>query len=466
MSRVNQIFQSDHLYIGPAPSSGYHFISGDGTLHNNYTDFTDSYNLVKPLARVQEASYSFNVDYQELKQLGKRGTVYSPVIVQPSVNVNFTYLQNSVLNELRLGLNANYLNENTETVYYNSNFGQSLVSGLLDRKYEQPSSAPYWPLSSRDRRNLFLAVGPRGSDISETIEAQSDPKNAGYYVYSFGDSYLTSYNSRGSVGSFPTATISFICDNLEVFNNGSGVNIPALNSRTGGYVNNNKFVIPSNYDGPDQVSVLLPGDTNLSFYALPHRTGILALYGSGYAPAGTITDIPNLGIKYSDIKVQSYDIGLNLQRNALYSLGYRYPVDRPLAFPIYATLNTSVIIGDNQTGALNALVDQNRDYNLTLTIQNPTFSTRSGIGLQYDFLRAKLINWNIDSAIGPSKIVTLGFATEIDPDDLSKGLFISGRMNITSADNQLLKQDDGTMFLLSNLGTDVISSIKTHAVAF
>lgn len=466
MARVNQIYNTQALYVGPSPSSGYHFMSGDGTLNNAYNELVYNRNLLQPLNRVQSASYSFNLDYGELKQLGKRGTVYSPLINNPSVVLSFNYLQNSVLNELRLGFNANYFNEIDSGTYYSNNFGQSLISGLISRELNQPTSAPYWPLSYRDRKNLFIVSGPRGNDINTTDETEYHPKSQTYVVYNFGDGYLTNYNTRGSVGSFPSTSISFICENLEIVSSGSGVNIPSLNPRTKAYANENKFVIPPTYDGPNQVTVFLPGDINLSFESINHKTGILALYGTGYDNGAANTNITNLGYAFSDLKAQNYDISMTLNRQPLYSLGYELPVDRPIVFPVFATLNTSFIVGDEQTGRLMDLMTINSDYNVRITINNPSTHVRRGVGTQYDFRRAKLTNWNVDSTIGPSKVANMGFVTELDPDDLSRGFFVSGRINIDSAEDYLLKQDDDMMFLLSDTSSDVILKYKFNVPAF
>lgn len=468
MSRTNVIYQTENLFIGPAPSSGYTLISHDGILNNNYTDLFDNYNLLKPLNRVQSAGYSFNVEYTEVKQLGKRGTVYNPLINSPSVNLSFDYLQNSVLNELRLGFNVNYYQDISLTNYYSDNFGQSLISGLIDRKLEQRQTAPYWPMSTRDKRNIYITVGPKGADVNESTYGVGTLQNPGRCVYAFGDSYLTSYTTRGSVGSFPTTAASFICENLEIYSSGSGMNNPALNPQTREYANTNKFIIPTTSDGNNQVTALLPGDINLTISALPHRTGMLALYGTGYSNGAAFSDVLDLGVKFSDIKAQSYDIGMNLNRSSLYSLGYKLPVDRPIVFPVYATLNTSFIVGDNQTGSLRNLFNKNLDYNIKIAINNPVGYSRGGIGIQYDFLRAKLVGYNDSLSIGPSKIVSMDYITELDPDDLSKGLFMSGSINIDIASGgYLLKLNDGTHFLISNVGNGkILRQTSTNIVAF
>lgn len=459
MPRYHQLYDVQSLYIGPSPSWTGHFISGSGIVNNAFDDLGSNNNLLKSLSRVQSASYSFNIEYTDIKQLGLRGQVYQPIVNSPQVTLSFDYINCSVLNELRLGLNVNYANDDDDTIYYSDNFGQSLISGLVDRQLIQPTGTPRWPLSTRDRRNLFIIVGDPNIDVNKSTYSVADPSCKSYDVYCFGDAYLTSYNTRGSVGAFPTSSVSFVCDNLELVGSGSGVQIPALNTQDRTYKNANRFVIPTN-DQTGIISTFLPGDINLSFYSIPKFTGILVMYGTGYIVGTQDSNIVDLTVDFSDIKVQSYEIGLDLPRNPLRALGYQLPVDKPIVFPIFATLSTSFIVGDNQTGRLVDLVDKNNDYNVIITAKNPSFSTKAGVvGLQYDFKRAKLNSLSIDSNIGSSKIVNLGFTTELNPDNLTKGLFISGRLNIPGgeeASDYLLNKNDSSKILISNVNSDAI----------
>ena len=53
--------------------------------------------------------------------------------------------------------------------------------------------------------------------------------------------------------------------------------------------------------------------------------------------------------------------------------------------------------------------------------------------IKYSFNKAKLDGFNYGTAIGDNKSFEATFSTELDPDDLSKGFFISGFL----ADRQL-----------------------------
>jgi hypothetical protein len=66
MPRNRIIYQSEALYAGPSPASGFHygtFTPGVGGTLNSGSDAT---NLVRQLQRVQTVNYSFKVDRKNL----------------------------------------------------------------------------------------------------------------------------------------------------------------------------------------------------------------------------------------------------------------------------------------------------------------------------------------------------------------------------------------------------------------
>jgi hypothetical protein len=441
--------------MGPAPSTGYHFISDAGVLSNTGTS-----NLLKNIGRVQSASYGINVTYSNIVELGKRGLVSQPIISAPSVNLGFDFLHRGVINELRLGLICNYTNDqgsSSSAPFYPNNFGVSLISGLVTREFNQPTSYPYWPLSYRDKRNIFIVVAPEGEDVNKATYFDSDPANKNFAIYSFGDCYLNSYTARASVGQLPSCSVSYICENLELLASGTGVTIPAVNPQTYSGYTGITFNIPTSYDGGvDPVAALLPGDINLSFTSYPPITGVLAIQGTGYSRSAD-SSIVDLGASFPDFKIQDYEISMGLSRDPLYAIGYEAPVDRIISFPVFANLSISAIIGDNQTGALWRLSDKNKDYDVTISLRNPANADIQGIGLRYDFKRAKLNSFNYSSTIGSAKVGVFNWSVEIDPSDLSKGLFISGLLNVDFSRDFLLTRDDNSKFLLSDSGGFILS---------
>lgn len=148
------IYNSEGLYVGPSPSSGYHFMTYDGELNNvdsntiytknqslNYHDRGDifdpsfyelftpqfgavtypqqikdkntpnykrNHNLIKKIDRVQSIGYDFSLSRTSPSQLNKKGTIGEVIIEPQSVLLDFEYLIHGIRNEHRLGLNVNF----------------------------------------------------------------------------------------------------------------------------------------------------------------------------------------------------------------------------------------------------------------------------------------------------------------------------------------------------------------------
>ena len=71
--------------------------------------------------------------------------------------------------------------------------------------------------------------------------------------------------------------------------------------------------------------------------------------------------------------------------------------------------------------------------------------TRTSELIRYAFNSAKLDGFNYDTSIGENKQFTASFSTEIDPDDLSKGLFISGFLSDQTLEEFHLLETTGAM---------------------
>jgi len=225
-NRVN--YQVQNIYTGPAPATGFHFLSYTGKFNNDFGNLETNNNLLFPIDRVQSATYSVDFPRSNVSQFGDRMTVDRPILTHPDVTLEFDYYLVGVRNELRLGFNANYAQfqypYNGDPYYYD-NFGVDVISGFFNKNITvQEEAAPFYPFEYRDCRNIFLAVGPQGKDIRkfrypEDLTAPStgydDPDIPSYNVIGFGNCYLNSYKSEASVSSVPKAKVAFLCDNIK-----------------------------------------------------------------------------------------------------------------------------------------------------------------------------------------------------------------------------------------------------------
>ena len=137
MARPTVIYNCQALFVGPAPKSGYNFLSyigGDPT--DDYSSLVQKINKLNPIDRIQSVSYSINTPHTDIVQINQRGLVDRPYIDYPSVDLSFDYLLCGTKNESRLGFNVNYplfnFPFNGES-FYENNQSVSLLSGFFEK---------------------------------------------------------------------------------------------------------------------------------------------------------------------------------------------------------------------------------------------------------------------------------------------------------------------------------------------
>lgn len=434
MSRNRIIYANEMILVGPCPSSGYHFIDENSVLNNQYYNLDGNFNLLQHIWRIQNVSYTINNQTTSIAALGKKGTLARPIITSPSVDLNFSYLNYSILNETRLGMNCNYVGQDG-TAIHKPNSGVFLLSGFLERNLITPnyhssssSSSPYYRnYISTDDKNIFVPTSSEGNDESVQATSTAHPSSKTMSVFSFGNCVMNSYRTSARVNEFPKIDVSYSCLNLMFSSSGSGVQTPAVESHSGLLIGQN-YIIPAEYLGPTtQIpSVLRPGDILFDMVSLPGQSNVNSILGTGIGSPPN-SNVSCLGFVFSDIKLQGFAIDLNLNREPLNSLGYRLPIDRQINFPLLGKLDMDFITTDMNTGSVSAFIRRNDDYNFSIKMKNPAY-LGSEVACQYDILRAKFNNITYQNQIGGQKTANLSYTFSMDPQDLTQGMFISGKL--------------------------------------
>lgn len=433
MIRYRQIYNIWGLFAGPAPATGYTYADFNLNKHNNSQLSIFDVNLTQSLDRINAFQYGFDITRNDFKQLGQRGLVDSLIVNRPSVQVNFNYWMIGIGNEIKLGMVGNYLDINGQPVLNQE------VSFLHNFTGQQT-----------DYRNLFLAVSPDNDDINNRIgnnilSGQSNALPSGLYVLGFGNCYINSYQIKAQVGTIPQASVGYVCDNAMGFVSGSGVNIPAVLPKTGNLVENVYFTIPR-VQSIKIPSVIRPGDITL-------RIGNLT--GTDITESNTAL----FGIGSSGMPIQSFDLGITLEREDLRSIGYVLPIDRRLNLPAFGTLNISTKVDNNISGNLTSILQQNRGHDILINMCSPSCGiTGRQLAIQYKIKKAKFDKINYSYDIGNDLVANFAFSIDID-DTLEKGLFISGILNTPGQEfpyNYLLLESGG--FLLMEDGNPIIIS--------
>lgn len=137
MPRTRVIYQNEALYVGPSPATSghYKFVTGDNTVNVptqklsqldplsvrtvNSGSTTAPLSLVQMtsgllpnltnLDRIQSINYNFNISRKDVNQFGNLAAIDRVIIDQPTVSLDFSYLQNSFANEKELGFNVKAL---------------------------------------------------------------------------------------------------------------------------------------------------------------------------------------------------------------------------------------------------------------------------------------------------------------------------------------------------------------------
>jgi hypothetical protein len=380
MPRNRIIYQSEALYAGPAPATGFHYgtltlgIGGDSNSPNS------SLNLVKQLQRIQTANYSFTVERTDVNQFGQLAAIDRVILTNPTVALDFSYINANLANENILGFTV---------VSGNADSDVSAISGFLNK--------------TTDERNYFIRTTPEGNDAV----GFSDTGNVNG-VIGIGNGFITSYSTEASVGNFPTTTINVEGLNMNFQNGISGNYVPAVNP-TDGKTLSHFYQLPQavknvGIGSGNAISALRPGDITLSL---------------SNTSAG--------GAKVDKINIQSYTLSFDLARTPIEKLGNKFAFAREIDFPLTITLSIDAQVTDMETGNLASLVeDDSTTYSPSITIKSPTDANLTMA--QFKLKGAKLDSQEFSSDIGANKTVTLTFSTQVGgPQDTNNGLFINGQ---------------------------------------
>ena len=96
MPRNRIIYQSEAVFAGPSPATGFHFLSGATPVANVGINTQPYTSRVKELQRIQTANYSFNITRQDVNQFGD------------GVGKGLDYFTNPSSKSVVFGININY----------------------------------------------------------------------------------------------------------------------------------------------------------------------------------------------------------------------------------------------------------------------------------------------------------------------------------------------------------------------
>jgi len=367
MSRNRVIYQSESLFVSNSATAA---TSGD---HHE-------------LIRVQSANYGFTINRQDVNQYGNLARIDSLVLEPPTVNFDFSYYLTDGFNEKALGFNV------TEQAQFASGF-----------------------LESSSGRNFYIVTSDEGQD--STTFAKDDP----YSLIGIGNAFLSDYSIDLSVGSLPTANVSFEASNINSQQGTIQGNAPsdfhmtgdsvAIDAEVGEPIGNTIEVLRPKNTGQDGVSALRPGDISIEFPG----------FDDGAQESGTMAKIKGAG----KFHVQSANLSLPLSRTPIERVGSKFPFARVVDFPVNATLSVNAVLNDMEAGNLAAAVSgcSSSDGEISITMN----SCEGPPAIKWTLKGATLDSESYSSSIGSNKTVDLTFGVQLGGiDDVENGIICSG----------------------------------------
>ena len=367
MSRNRVIYQSESLFVSNSATAA---TSGD---HHE-------------LIRVKSANYGFTINRQDVNQYGNLARIDSLVLEPPTVNFDFSYYLTDGFNEKALGFNV------TEQAQFASGF-----------------------LESSSGRNFYIVTSDEGQD--STTFAKDDP----YSLIGIGNAFLSDYSIDLSVGSLPTANVSFEASNINSQQGTIQGNAPsdfhmtgdsvAIDAEVGEPIGNTIEVLRPKNTGQDGVSALRPGDISIEFPG----------FDDGAQESGTMAKIKGAG----KFHVQSANLSLPLSRTPIERVGSKFPFARVVDFPVNATLSVNAVLNDMEAGNLAAAVSgcSSSDGEISITMN----SCEGPPAIKWTLKGATLDSESYSSSIGSNKTVDLTFGVQLGGiDDVENGIICSG----------------------------------------
>lgn len=388
--------ESQALYVGPSPATGYHFYRYSGGEKIKSNDLSDN-SLIEQLFRVQSVSYAANYNKVPVRQYGQIDAIDMVSLTTPTINLEFTYLLNGFSNERALGFSVNQNNHAT--------------SGIL---------------TAEEEKNFFLKIVEKGEDARDYI----DFENENVITLGFGNMVITSYESSAAVGDFASVSVGFEGQNILLNNGVSGDAIPALDKH-GNQLNDVYYKLPTASGNPGtgelSVSAFYHGDITMSIRE--SETGFLnrEIFRNNYNSPG---------VNLNNACIQGYNLKFDINREIIDCLGNRFSKTRKSVGGIEANLSVDVVVNDLTTGNLSDLLNCSDEYDVSIRLHKPYCCCNSLNGYsdptgrlvlaQYFLKSMSVDSIEITSDIGNNKTATINFLGSVGGTNplSSRGLYM------------------------------------------
>ena len=297
---------------------------------------------------VQSASISLTIPRSD--QFGWDGGGNQEIVERPRADLSFSYAFSSGLNERNIGLNVNQ---------------------------STPALA-----SVNSERNYYLLANEAHQDAN-TYRGWDNK------VLAMGNGVLTNYSFSAGVGQLSTVSATVQGLNLLIQNSGSGQVLPSVTKQDG-----------SQWTGT---------------YVLPFATGSIQNYLDA-APGNLILSF-NTGCALGAIlsgdlscPLQSFRFNIDIPRANVKDMGWAYPNNRPVMWPVTIGISADAYLNGIQADALNRFNCADSGYDFTVGFHNACGTTDD---IQFRFLGAKLDSQTFSAQVGSLNRVSFNWSMRI-----------------------------------------------------
>lgn len=275
---------------------------------------------IQQLSRVQSVSWGINYPLQDETYLDGGGEAFYPL--PPSVDVSLDAFNTNGFNERFLGL------------------GKLTPSGTLALGFE-------------DQRNLYVSI-----EDNQGVDAIGAPFTGPRTVLGLSQGLLSTYQLSAAVGGLVESRANLNYLSAFILTGSSGLAKPSVDYQDGSQVTG-RFVLP----GPtSQYSAAATG-TFGNVAAISARDMVMMF-----------PDNSPFGVVFTGQQacyLQSMQLGITINRLALKPLGYVYPPDRPVIWPVQVDLNTEAIVNRYQADRLRRLACTVTGQSVYIAVKQP-----------------------------------------------------------------------------------------------
>ena len=348
----------------------------------------------KNLIRLQSMEYSFSHPSIDVKTIGSDSLVTrngeSPIVRQPDVNCNMSYLFSAGQNEEAAG-------------FYIGNDGSFLKNFLQ---------------SSSDDISV-IAVASNEDRHKDLNHISQESEFDGYNVIGIGNCFLTNYRYEASVGSLPNASFTYAGSNMKFdhYNPSDKPTLPSMKLGVDNQKSLEEIALSGSSFDPQEIegaNAIMPGDVVIDI----DKAG----GGHGGSPLESVS-----------AAIQNISIDIPLPRQDIYGFGSNYVFDRKLQLPIIASASIDMNLREFATGEIDSFFVEGAKYDMTISHTDTYFQkgqkkNRSVIS-SFEIDDAQLKTQSFSKSIGNNASVSTEFSFGISSE---KGFRMSNNISGSS----------------------------------